>query len=244
MEGPSFNTLVETRKGVVYQNDDALIRANSQSSSSSSHKKSSQSRQSQPNRMKSPAKSPKNMKFSPIDDGNESLNGAVSIKSTKSKTFQLKEKIQAINIQLQKLKKERLSTNDDVKAKYTRRLPNYHPYQETKKKHYQNELIYKRTRLCHPKLEYVLAEVSLSPYLINPGDSYPVTILKNYDKVRELRAQGVKVQDIPKEELPFDVDEVKDTFVENIMKAQEFVKYDEFIRHSTSKVSPLNIVAE
>jgi hypothetical protein len=148
----------------------------------------------------------------------------------------LKSKIEEITKQIQKLRIHRQSLDDDVKSIFKRKIHSKslkkrpqttnHPVHHTNAK----EQVYNRTRMCHPNLEFVLAEVSMSPYLTDPLAKYPTSTMKAIEKVRELRQSGLKFEEIPKDELPFDYEKVRDTFVNEILKAQEFRKSEEFGR--------------
>ncbi len=74
-----------------------------------------------------------------------------------------------------------------------------------------------RSTLYHPNLEYILGEVVHSPYMTKPLDKYPEKTFTLVHELREYKRQGIKYKDLPKEKVPYNVEEIKKTFVDDIM---------------------------
>lgn len=74
-----------------------------------------------------------------------------------------------------------------------------------------------KKKFFHPKLEYIYAEVSLSPYMTDPNEAYPDTATKGLEKIHDLRFKNASV-----EELPFDKREMKKKFVNDVLNSNEF----------------------
>ncbi len=74
-----------------------------------------------------------------------------------------------------------------------------------------------KSTLYHPNLEYILGEVVHSPYMTKPLDKYPEKTFTLVHELREYKRQGIKYKDLPKEKVPYSVEEIKKTFVNDIM---------------------------
>lgn len=74
-----------------------------------------------------------------------------------------------------------------------------------------------KSTLYHPNLEYILGEVVHSPYMTKPLDKYPEKTFTLVHELREYKRQGIKYKDLPKEKVPYNVEVIKKTFVDDIM---------------------------
>lgn len=70
--------------------------------------------------------------------------------------------------------------------------------------------------LHHPKLEFVLGEVVFSPYMTKPLDPYPQETFEVPKKLHELKKKLQSDPSAPKEELPYDVEFVRDRFLNEV----------------------------
>lgn len=75
----------------------------------------------------------------------------------------------------------------------------------------------KRNKLYHPNLEYVVEKIIHSPYLTKPGDKYPETTFSVPEAIRDFKEQGIIYKNIPENEVPFDFEQSKKRFVEEIV---------------------------
>lgn len=137
---------------------------------------------------------------------------------------ELRLKIEEVTKQIQKLRHDRQILDEEKRSLFSKKVHGkvQRPQTSSHPPHNSKEQIYNRIRMSHPNLEYVIAEVSMSPYLTDPVDNYPISNLKTFEKIRDLRQKGLKYEDVPKAELPFDYEKVRDTFVNEILQAQAF----------------------
>ena len=75
----------------------------------------------------------------------------------------------------------------------------------------------KRNKLYHPNLEYIVEKIIHSPYLTKPGDKYPETTFSVPEAIRDFKEQGIIYKNIPENEVPFDFEQSKKRFVEEIV---------------------------
>eukprot|EP00981_Chlorochromonas_danica_P007301 scaffold1641_cov146-Ochromonas_danica.AAC.1 len=72
----------------------------------------------------------------------------------------------------------------------------------------------KRTsKMHHPHLDFVLAEVAFSPYLTKPDEPYSRLVINIPDKLRALKHKNIKLDELPKDEKLLDMKKVKDIFI-------------------------------
>lgn len=77
----------------------------------------------------------------------------------------------------------------------------------------------KRTsKMHHPHLDFVLAEVAFSPYLTKPDEPYSRSVIKIPDKLRALKHKNIKLAELPKEEKLLDMKKVKDIFINEVFR--------------------------
>lgn len=72
-------------------------------------------------------------------------------------------------------------------------------------------------RFFHPKLEYIIAEVSNSPYLVHPEHAYSKKNIKNADIIRDMKFSGQKLRDFTSDLIPFDIKESKSVFLSEVV---------------------------
>eukprot|EP01039_Chlorochromonas_danica_P012931 gene12931-14907_t len=68
----------------------------------------------------------------------------------------------------------------------------------------------------HPKLDFVLGEVVFSPYMTKPLDPYPQETFEVPRRLHELKKKVVKGSELSKDELPYDVDFVRNRFIHEV----------------------------
>jgi hypothetical protein len=74
--------------------------------------------------------------------------------------------------------------------------------------------------LCHPKLDYVIADAALSPYLTNPAKMYTVSQLRLPDIIREIRFRSHGPEATT---LPLNIGKSREVFMREVMAyKQEF----------------------
>jgi hypothetical protein len=69
----------------------------------------------------------------------------------------------------------------------------------------------------HPNFEYIVGQITSSPYLTNPLKKYPDQTFTVIEEVRKLKQQGIKYKDLKKEQVPFDYPSAKETFTKEII---------------------------
>jgi hypothetical protein len=74
----------------------------------------------------------------------------------------------------------------------------------------------------HPQLEYVIAEVAHSPYMISPTQRYPEETLQLSGKIRNLKALGKRSNELRPEERPCDFGEARKIFTKIINFRQSY----------------------
>ena len=68
----------------------------------------------------------------------------------------------------------------------------------------------------HPKLDYIIAEIVYSPYMTKPNESYSQETFRMPEKLSELKKKTSKLDELPPEEHPFDLKEVKGRFLNEV----------------------------
>jgi hypothetical protein len=119
--------------------------------------------------------------------------------STQKKKESQKEKLDEINKQLAEVRKKLAERNPSKAQRKNSKSP------------------VKKREFHHPKLEFILGQIVHSPYMTKPLDKYPQETFDIPHKLHELKRKACKVSDLPKEEHPFDLDEVKDRFMKEIV---------------------------
>lgn len=141
---------------------------------------------------------------SPSRRSSASVSGSFSLASVSHKSLKavaIQDKLEEINQQLAEVRKQKQELEKPVKRKSIK----------LEKKGSKNSF-------HHPKLDYVMAEVVYSPYMTKPNEKYSEDTLKVPEKLRELKKLGSKLKDIPPELQPFDVEKVKEKFIEDVVK--------------------------
>lgn len=118
------------------------------------------------------------------------------------KRLSAEKKLEEINAQLAAIRKER----EESTAKKTGRVMGKRTdYSKRPKKSFH-----------HPNLELVMGELIYSPYRIHPLATYPDETFRMSEKLKELRQNGQKFEELPDEEKPFDLKHVKRSFMSEI----------------------------
>lgn len=113
-------------------------------------------------------------------------------------------KVDELVSKINEIKKMRMDSN--ASKNYGRVKKDKDTKQQKKKKGYH-----------HSKLEYVLADIALSPYLTRPDDKYPASTVKKYADLMEFKSKGISYKDIPKEKIPVDIEDAKAIFVHEVI---------------------------
>ncbi len=128
-----------------------------------------------------------------------------SNKSNKEKIPQIspQDKLQEINQKLAEVRKKRMEfeQGDGPKRPAARR---------------KSAAEGPRKSFHHPKLDYVMAEIVYSPYMTKPNESYSQETFRVPEKLSELKKKAQKIDDLPKEEVPFDMQEIKGRFINEV----------------------------
>eukprot|EP01040_Poterioochromonas_malhamensis_P015407 gene15407-17240_t len=128
-----------------------------------------------------------------------------SNKSNKEKVPQIspQDKLQEINQKLAEVRKKRMEfeQGDGPKRPAARR---------------KSAAEGPRKSFHHPKLDYVMAEIVYSPYMTKPNESYSQETFRVPEKLSELKKKAQKIDDLPKEEVPFDMQEIKGRFINEV----------------------------
>lgn len=95
-------------------------------------------------------------------------------------------------------------------------------------------------KFYHPNIEYVISELSMSPYLTRPSAGVKHQKIKCLEKIREYKFNGMKFSDIPLDKLPYqvNVEKMKDEFVNKIMS---FNKNDAYTKELRSPTRPTTV---
>lgn len=134
-------------------------------------------------------------------------NSSVVSGLSKKKGTDTQGKLNAINQQLAEVRKKLADrhSSQQVKNHKPKERQTIQPKRKTTKKTFH-----------HPKLDFVLGEVVFSPYMTKPLDPYPQETFEVPKKLHELKKKVVKGSDVPKEELPYDVDFVRNRFIHEV----------------------------
>lgn len=131
-----------------------------------------------------------------------SFNLGESTSGKSSKKVSINDKLEEINKKLAEVRQQRI----DFESKDKKPTKRASTSSSTKRSFH------------HPKLEYVIGEIVHSPYMTKPQEAYPSETFRVQEKLRELKRAGSKLSEIPKEERPFDMDETKNKFIEDVIK--------------------------
>ncbi len=123
-------------------------------------------------------------------------------RKTAKKRLSAEKKLEEINKQLAAIRKER---EESSSKKSGRVLGKRTDYSKRPKKSFH-----------HPNLEYVMGELIYSPYRTHPLAKYPEETFRMNDKLKDLRKSGCKFDDLPEQEKPYDVQQVRKSFVKEI----------------------------
>ena len=122
--------------------------------------------------------------------------------SKKSTKVSAEEKLKKINEELAKVRKER----EEASQKRTGRvLGKRTDYSKVPKKSFH-----------HPKIEYLYGEIMYSPYLTPPLQTYSKKTFEVSDKLKDLKRKGLKFEEIPDEEKPYDAKSMRNKFIKDI----------------------------
>jgi hypothetical protein len=83
---------------------------------------------------------------------------------------------------------------------------------EIKKKKKNKDALY------HPNLAYILGEIVHSPYMTSPLEKYPTRTFTIVEELRTLKREGKKYKDLPKDKRPYKIDDIKKTFVKEVVE--------------------------
>lgn len=107
----------------------------------------------------------------------------------------------------------------EVRQKLAEKHGQDHTHHARKKSPKQTQHGRKKPELHHPKLDFVLGEVVFSPYMTKPLDPYPQETFEVPKKLHDLRRKlnsSESMANVPKDELPYDVEYIKDRFLREV----------------------------
>lgn len=130
-----------------------------------------------------------------------SFSGTESTSGKSSKKISIEEKLDDINKKLAEVRQQRLESE-----------------KKDKKPQKKRSVGTTKSSFHHPKLDYVIGEIVHSPYMTKPQEAYPSETFRVQEKLRELKRTGSKLSELPHEERPFDMEETKSRFIEEVVK--------------------------
>lgn len=134
-------------------------------------------------------------------------NSSIVSSLSKKKGTDTQGKLNAINQQLAEVRKKLADRHSSQQVKHHK--PKEKQTIQTKRKS-------AKKTFHHPKLDFVLGEVVFSPYMTKPLDPYPQETFEVPKKLHELKKKVVEGSDVPKDELPYDVDFVRNRFIHEV----------------------------
>lgn len=134
---------------------------------------------------------------------------SVTSHTSSKKPISAKDKLDEINQQLAAVRLKLATLQHDNKS------PHKSPPREHGDKHGEKHGKYK-SAFHHPKLDLVMGEIVNSPYMTAPMDRYPQETFSVPQKIQELKNKH-SAEDIPREELPYDVNEIKHRFLDEVV---------------------------
>lgn len=116
-------------------------------------------------------------------------------------------KLDAINQQLAEVRKKLADRHSSQQLKH---------HKPKEKQTIQSKRKSTKKTFHHPKLDFVLGEVVFSPYMTKPLDPYPQETFEVPKRLHELKKKVVKGSELSKDELPYDVDFVRNRFIHEV----------------------------
>ncbi len=117
----------------------------------------------------------------------------------------MQEKLDDINQKLQEVRKQRLQHDHSAHKKVAKK-----PVKAASPP---------KKDLYHPRLDLIMAQVVHSPYLTEPNIPYTNEFFRMHEKLESFRKSGAKITDIPVEQRPFDPEETKQKFMDEVFNA-------------------------
>ena len=152
---------------------------------------------------------------------------ALSVTSKRSSETKQKptaeEKLKGIELKLREVREKRKFMEIEKLAKEEEAFEalSGHKKKKPKKKFQLKKIPVKKSNKLefhHPYVDYIFADVVNSPYMTKPLDHYPKATFTIVEQLRELKRKGIKFSDIPKDKQPYNIDEVRNTFIEEVVK--------------------------
>ena len=139
----------------------------------------------------------------------------ISGKSGKSGKLQVspEQKLDEINQKLAEVRRKRLEFEAGSSSSTTKKSKNK---SKTAKSASKTDTKALKKSFHHPKLDYVLAEIVYSPYMTKPNESYSQETFRIPEKLSELKKKASKLEELPAEDQPFDLEEVKGRFLNEV----------------------------
>jgi hypothetical protein len=104
-----------------------------------------------------------------------------------------------------------------------------------------SEKSFKKKQFHHPSLDLLMTKMVYSPYMTKPGSSYSKHTIDAPEKVLlELKAKSCKLNEIPVNEAPFNLNNIKKKFVNEIAKYSTAIIYTKISPSLKRKVHPFS----